>query len=399
MLSWEYPPRIIGGLARHVYALANELAKLGVSVYVLSLAPNSESKLPLKSKYENLIIKTIKPPSSEKENFVDWVYLFNISFMKEAVDIIDNWHPSLIHAHDWLVAPCAVALKYLKKLPLISTIHSTEYGRSGGLIKNDIQQYIHKMELLLSSESSEIIVASQSMKKEIFSLFNATDDHVSIIPNGIYMNKNDDIKMGLDDLLSIRNKYALPGERLVLFVGRLFHQKGPQVLLSSAHNLLQHDQNYKFVFVGEGPLKPSLVAESKRLGIESKVYFAGFLDDKELYNLYKVADVASFPSLYEPFGIVCLEAMSAGCPVVASNIGGLGEIISDGIHGLLVPPGDVEALSRAIRKISTSKIYSRYLGKNGLKEIISKYNWENIAEKTLHAYNKSIDVRNIVYQK
>lgn len=385
MLTWEYPPRIVGGLARHVYALSNELAKSGVSVQILTVGDDSKEE---DRTYGNLKVKRINSDRIKSSNFVDWVYQFNATMTESVLSGVDKWIPHIIHAHDWLVAPAAIALKHFISSPLLSTIHSTESGRSGG-IENNLQYHLHEVEADLCAESTKVIVASRYMKNEVSSLFNLSRDKTSVIFNGVYSRPFQRKKS--KNLNLMHDSYADPSEKIVLFVGRMFLQKGPQVLLDAAERIVEINSNVRFIFVGEGPLKQDLIELTQKKDISSKIEFTGFIDDTKLRTLYHIADVAVFPSLYEPFGIVILEAMSEGCPVIGSNTGGLSEIIRNGRNGILVLPGDVNSLMNAILEVLNDATLQKKLRKNGLKEVRSKYEWNRIANKTLQLYGHIVN--------
>ena len=382
MLTWEYPPRIVGGLARHVYALSNELAKSGVSIQVITVGQDGKEE---ERTYGNLKIKRVNSERIKSSNFVDWVYQFNATMTESVLGGMDKWAPHIIHAHDWLVAPSAIALKHFISSPLLSTIHSTEHGRAGS-VQNNLQYHLHEVENELCAESSRIIVASNYMKQEISSLFNLSCDKINVVFNGVYSRpyQHKDSKVE-------RVKFADPYENIVLFVGRMFLQKGPQILLEAAEQILKFNSNFKFVFVGEGPVKQDLAQLLRKENNSGKIEFTGFIDDTKLRTLYHIADVAVFPSLYEPFGIVALEAMAEGCPVIASNTGGLSEIIRDQRNGLLVKPGDVNSLVRAILQIINDSGLRKKLRKNGIKDARLKYEWSQIANETLQLYGKILN--------
>lgn len=383
MLSWEYPPRVIGGLARHVQAVSTSLSQQDVNVKVLTIH-NEEMQgndVRLETYGNKLTVARVNGNRFKQPTFLDWVYQFNATITQTALLNLNKWKPDLIHAHDWLVAPSAAALKHIRKIPLISTIHSTELGRSGGL-EDDFQKHIAELESFLVTESSQVIVASNHMKKEVSGLFGLPGTKIHVIPNGIH---GEVTKVDLD-LPSIRSRYALPWENVVLFVGRMFEQKGPHILLDAAFQILATRQDFKFVFVGEGPLHGELQERASQMGMAQKMYFTGFITDTELFKLYAVADMAVFPSLYEPFGIVCLEAMAAGCTVIASNVGGFSEIIRDGYTGRLVPPNDSGALAGAISYISDNLPHARRLGANAKNHVLHDYRWDKIADQTFDIY-------------
>jgi glycogen(starch) synthase len=377
MLCWEYPPRIVGGLARHVYWLSNELSKLDVKIIVLTLGFPG---LPPYEKEGNLEVYRIDSYRLPSPSFLDWVYQFNATMVETASKIIEK-EAYIIHAHDWLVAPAAVILKHLYRLPLLATIHSMEQGRRNGL-HDDLQRHIHSVEWFLTYEAWRVAVCSQFMKRESVSLFNLPEEKVDITPNGVNPSEWRGTAFPVD-----RSRYASPQEKIVLYVGRMVYEKGPQVLLEAATRLANRT-DVKFIFVGEGPIKPQLLVRAREAGLGNKTFFTGFIEDKELKLLYQLADVIVFPSLYEPFGIVALEGLASKKPVIASNVGGFSEIIKHGETGILVPPNNPDSLASAILKLVVSPDYCRNIGDNGRRIVEEQYSWQKIAKKTLEIYNR-----------
>jgi len=378
MLSWEYPPRIVGGLARHVYWLSKALAQRGVEVTVITL---DYPETPGLEQGRNLKIVRVASHGFTSSDFASWVHQFNLNMIEAALEEEDV---SLIHAHDWLTATAGITLKHLLRKPLIATIHSTERGRRRGVLHDPLQRHIHEVEWWLAYESWRVIVCSNYMKSELMRFLGVPEDKISVIPNGI---NPFEVKLQLD-VRRVKRRYAEDWEKVVLFVGRMVYEKGPHVFVDAALSLLSRRQDVKFVLVGEGPMRKSLMDKVYRSGFWHKFYFTGFVEDIELYELYEVCDVAVFPSLYEPFGIVALEAMSVGKPVVASDVGGLSEVVVDGLNGLKVPPGDVWALSYAIERLIGNPSKAEEMGKNGAQKVRELYSWDVVGERTLRLYER-----------
>ena len=149
------------------------------------------------------------------------------------------------------------------------------------------------------------------------------------------------------------------------------------------------------IIVGEGPLKQSLMNKVIRLGLQNRIHFMGFVDQETLVAIYRSADVFVIPSLYEPFGIVALEAMASGVPVVSSDVGGLSEIVENAVTGLKVPPGDPQLLASAIRQVLGVPSLCEFLKINGYEYALKRYDWDLVAEKTLQTYMRSITQKRI----
>ncbi len=384
MLSWEYPPRIVGGLSRHVYWLSHNIAKIGHRVYVGTLSVSDEEVIEEPS--DNLTIIRINPYKIPSPDFISWVHQFNQILLEKIIDYPGS-NIDIIHAHDWLVARAGIILKHLYRKPLIATIHSTEYGRRNGL-HNVFERHIHEIEWLLTYEAWKVIVCSNYMMQEVQRIFSTPIDKIHIIPNGVNPIK----KMSKDEVRRVLEKYGIPPDkRIILFVGRLVYEKGAHILLEAIPRITSIVDDVFFVFVGTGPMKDYLLKRSIELRVNNKVVFTGFVSDFELQALYNAAYVAVFPSLYEPFGIVALEAMSIGKPVIVSNVGGLSEIVVHGVNGLKVPPGDIESLANAIIELLSNPEHARKMGEEGFHIVYDKYTWDKIAEQTISIYEKVLE--------
>ncbi len=205
---------------------------------------------------------------------------------------------------------------------MTATIHATESGRNSG-IRDNTQRYINDTEWMLTYEATEVIVNSNYMKCELQRLFGLPFEKISVIPNGINMNMYNGIEKDYD----FRRSVASDNEKIIMYAGRLVYEKGVQNLISAAPKILAGYHDTKFVIAGKGGMYEELKAQVDYLGIGNKVYFTGQLPYKDLCKMYKSADIAVFPSTYEPFGVVAIEAMYAGIPTIVSDVGGLNEIV------------------------------------------------------------------------
>ena len=380
MLSWEYPPQSVGGLARHVEDLAISLAARH-DVHVLTIGRPGEA---FESRENGLTVHRVEAYPVHPPDFLVWVLQLNARFMEEAMILMRRYGPfQIIHAHDWLVAFTGRALKHAHHLPLIATIHATEAGRNRGL-HNDMQRYINSVEWWLTYEAWRVIVCSRHMRQEVQELFQLPADKITIIPNGVYSKK---FRAGTVDP-EVRRRYAAPNEKILFFVGRLVIEKGVQVLLEAMPRILSSCPEAKLVVAGRGPMEGQLQNRARELGIGHKVCFAGYIDDRTRNQLYRAARVAVFPSLYEPFGIVALEAMAAGTPVVASETGGLAEIITHGVDGMRAYPGNANSLADNILAVLQDDALVAKLSANGRRLVAEVYDWENIARRTADVYQE-----------
>jgi glycogen(starch) synthase len=287
----------------------------------------------------------------------------------------------LIHAHEWLLGVAGIGLKHLHRKPLITTMHSTEYGRRNG-IHNDLQACIHEIESWLCYESWRIITCSYYMRDHVSWCFRAPENKVCVVPNGVDVTK---FNFSFNNW-EIRNRFAHASEKILLFVGRLVPEKGLDVLIKALPIILGNGVDAKIVAVGEGPQRDEYQRLANDYSLGNKIFFAGHIDDWTWRILYRVADIAIVPSWFEPFGIVVLEAMAAHCPLVASAVGGLNEIVDHEGTGLKTPLNDPEALALNILRIIRDVGFKDWIINNAYQKCLWNYNWDKIAEWTTGVY-------------
>lgn len=380
MLSWEFPPKTVGGLARHVYDLSRALARLGESVHVITCPVEGTESYQL---VEGVHVHRVDPSRLTTTDFMKWVEQLNTAMVDLAGELISGQSFDLIHAHDWLVEDAAINLHNQFRLPLVATIHATEHGRNRG-IHNELQRRIHGLEGRLTSLATSVICCSEYMAKEITGLFKVSRSKTHVIPNGV-----DPANLGIPRQLVPGEREPHSGEKVILFIGRLVPEKGVQVLLEAFSQLLQQFPGVKLLVGGIGPYDRFLKAQAGELGLAERVVFMGFLGETERNQNLKQADVAVFPSLYEPFGIVALEAMAAQVPVIVSDTGGLSEVVAHGIDGYKVPPGRPDLLAYYIREVLVNPGLARDLARQAWKKVLTVYDWQNIALETLDVYREA----------
>jgi len=380
MLSWEFPPRVIGGISPHVYFLSKYLAKQGVKVYVVTCDFPDTPSHEVINDVEVYRIDSYKNPAPD---FASWVYLMNLNMQKETAAIARRigGKIDLFHAHDWLVADAGIGLKHVFRKPLLVTMHSTEMGRRDGL-HTTAEKMIHETEAWLTYEAWRVICCSDYMISHVKWAFGLPNDKLFMIPNGVNTESYDAVTCDFD---AFRSKYALPQEKIVLFVGRLVYEKGIHVLINAVPKVLDK-VNAKFIIVGSGYMKEQLLNIVRSMGLEHKVFFEGFVDEATLLKLQKCADVSVVPSLFEPFGIVALEAMAAKSPVVVSDTGGLSEIVEHDVTGVKVYPNNPDSLAWGISKVLSDENYRKRIRENAYRLIQEKYDWEKIAQQTGKLY-------------
>lgn len=381
MLTWEYPPRIIGGISPHVYYLSKSLVKNDVKVYVVTCDFPGSPQHEIVDGVEVFRIDSYKNPAPD---FATWVYLMNVNMQKEAAALINDLggKVDVFHAHDWLVATAGIGLKHVFRKPFLATIHSTEIGRRNG-IHFDYERMIHETEAWLTYEAWKVICCSDYMVSHVRWAFGLPGDKLRMVPNGVNTEVYE--KAEGEYLSQFRSKFALPSEKIVLFVGRLVYEKGAHVLVNTVPKVVEK-VNAKFIIVGNGYMKDQLSNLVKSMGLAHKVMFTGFVDDETLRKLQKCADVSVVPSLFEPFGIVALEAMAAKSPVVVSDTGGLSEIVEHDVTGVKVYVNNPDSLAWGITRVLLDDGYANWIRVNAYKKVQEKYDWNKIAQQTKAIY-------------
>ncbi len=383
MLTWEYPPRIVGGIARVVHDLSHQLVKFGNEVTVITY---KEGDVPEFEDDKGVKVYRVENYMIHPNNFTDWVMQLNFKLTSKASQIISEQGKfDCIHAHDWLVAYSAKTLKDAFQIPIVATIHATESGRNGG-IHDDVQRYINDTEWLLTYESTEVIVNSNFMKCELQRLFGLPFEKINVISNGINLNNFNGVERDYD----FRRRYAMDNEKIILYIGRLVYEKGIQHLISAMPKIINGYNDTKLIIGGKGGMYDELREQAKYLGIENKVYFTGYLTSKDVQKMYKCADIAVFPSTYEPFGIVALEAMLAGVPTVVSDVGGLNEIVEHGVNGMKSYAGNSNSIADSVLTLLYNHQLCDNITKNAKNKVKQEFNWNRITQDTFFTYEKAV---------
>lgn len=370
MLCWEFPPNVIGGLSRHVFGLSVHLAQIGHEVHVLTAG---NGNLPSDEIIEGVYVHRVKPINEYDENFFSWIGGLNLAMAFRAEKLSEEILFDLIHAHDWLVGSAGIVLKESLELPLLSTIHATEYGRNNG-IHNENQQFIHNHEQQLIYESDQIIVCSDYMKNVLHSIFNTNNEKMVIIPNGI-----EPLKPGFktEDIFP-----ELKEKKYIFSLGRIVKEKGFETIIRAAAIAKKRNVDCFFVVAGKGPMLETYRQQISAMKLESHIQFIGYVNDEQRNALIAGSELAVIPSLYEPFGIVVLETMVLGIPTIVSNTGGMKGIVKHLHTGLLMTPGDEQSMLDQIDYLIKHPLKAEEIGKRGKRIVTSLYGWKRIASET-----------------
>jgi len=266
ILSWEYPPVIEGGLARHVRKLAEALVRQGVSVDVLTRGVGREgSAEPCAQEIRGVNVHRVREPSWPRElnRFVAWVAQMNQDMLAAGEMLAQEHAYDLVHGHDWLVGKASAKLADRLGVPYVTTIHATEHGRHQGWVDKPPQSQIHAIERWMARRADAVIVCSYYMRGHVADIFDIDERSVAVIPNGV-----DPTELrATGDLEALRREFAAPHEKLVLLVGRLVYEKGFQLALDALPDVIEQVGNVRFLVAGSGTHEQELKAQAKRLGL------------------------------------------------------------------------------------------------------------------------------------
>jgi glycogen synthase len=388
ILSWEYPPVIEGGLARHVRKLAEALVGQGVAVHVLTRGVGAECRDGRTAVEERCGVRVyrVREPGWPRDlhRFVAWVQRMNEDMLTVGEALAQEHSYELVHGHDWLVAGAATALADRLRVPYITTIHATEHGRHQGWVADEPQAHIHAVERAMARRADGVIVCSYYMRGHVADIFDIDERRVAVIPNGV-----DPSEMRpRGDLQALRAGFAEPHEKLVLLVGRLVYEKGFQLALDALPEVIARVGDVRFLVAGSGTHEAELKAQAERLGLSAQGTFLGWIGDDVLHSLYRIADLCVVPSIYEPFGLVALEAMASGCPCIVADTGGLREVVPRGERvGLRFNGGDAAHLGVMIERLLIDDELRDRLVTEASEHVLS-FDWEDVALRTSGIYDE-----------
>jgi glycogen(starch) synthase len=382
VLSWEYPPVVEGGLARHVRKLSEQLVHDGFEVHVVT---RGGGRLDAEEERHGVIVHRVREPEFPKHDldaFIAWVDRMNEDMRATGAELAARLDFDLVHSHDWLVADAARALARSRGLPWLVTVHATEHGRHQGWVDKHPQAHIHAVERRMVRAADRVITCSYFMRGHVADVFGISPRRITVIPNGI---DPTDLQP-VDDLARLRARFAKPEERLVLMVGRLVYEKGFHLALDAMPRLIERLGGVRFLVAGSGTADDELKAQAERLGLTAHGTFLGWIGDDVLHSLYRIADLCVVPSLYEPFGLVALEAMASGCPTIVADTGGLREVVPGGRRvGLRFRARDSHALARLAEELLADDALRDRLVAEASEHVL-RFDWGDVARQTAEVY-------------
>lgn len=429
MFGWEFPPYMSGGLGTACFGITKSLTARGVEIiFVLpKIDPDgreshvrlvSAADVSLEGSDEYLenqdfppdslqfrIIKSalapymgepqyrarleqlsrpdnpeIQSPNPQGKKFADLSGGYGPDLMSEAVRFgeagaaIARSEPfDIIHCHDWMTVFAGVKSKEASGRPFVLHIHALEFDRSGENINRDI----FDIEKYGMEQADEIIAVSHFTKDRIVSRYGIDPGKITVVHNAVVKGKKD-FPPRKDD-----------GRKIILFLGRITFQKGPDYFVEAAARVLEFCPDVVFVMAGAGDMRPRMVERAAELGIGRSFHFAGFLSGTDIEHIYAMSDIYVMPSVSEPFGISPLEAMLYDVPVIISKQSGVSEILH---HALKVDFWDVQELAGKIISVLQHPALSRELVERSREEM-RNIHWDNAAVKIIDVYNKVAERR------
>jgi glycogen synthase len=382
ILSWEYPPLIEGGLARHVRKLSEALVEQGTEVHVLT---RGGEESPAEEETAGVLIHRVREPTRPTDlgEFVAWVERMNSDMLAAGVELGDRHDFDLVHGHDWLVAIAGDHLARRFGAPLVTTIHATEHGRHQGWVDKHPQSHIHGVERWISNRADRVIVCSFYMREQVADIFGVPDERISVIWNGI---DPEDLRPHDErELNRLRSQFAAQQEKLVLLIGRLVYEKGFQLAIEAMPALIERHPETRFLVAGSGTHEQELRRQAEELVLMNHGTFLGWMGDDVLHSLYRIADVCVVPSIYEPFGLVALEAMASGCPCIVADTGGLREVVPHEEAGLRFGARDPDSLVEAVERVFSDHDLRERLVAEAAEHVL-RFDWDDVAARTGEIY-------------
>ena len=401
---WEYPPAIVGGLGTYADYITREYVSLGHDVTVFTLNPGN-----LKTRQVQKGVEVHRPLIADASNFLPvfvvddlkrWgtnIRLFNdiliyntLSATKFVNSMIkkEGCKFDVVCVHDWLSCMAGLMIKNETKIPVVFHVHSTEWGRSGG----PGSEVVSHLEWTTSQEVDKIITVSHAMQEDL-TRHGWPQSRISAVWNGVNPERYDPKKCNGEEVKTVREKYGVePDEKMVFFLGRLTWVKGVMNLVQAMPMVLAENPRTKLVILGKGEQQNDIVDAANRLGISDNVVCRfEFVPEQERILHYSASDLCIFPSTYEPFGIVSLEAMAMSKPLVVGAKGVVGfreQVISSGPeqNGVHVDGANPVDIAWGIKENLSDPERAARWGENGRKRVLKYFTWRKVAEQTLQIY-------------
>lgn len=331
-------------------------------------APDGQAQAPASAPSSIQPVEIVAPPSGD---YGGDLFADAARYARIVLGLSKRERFDVIHAHDWLTYPAGMAVARATGRPLVAHVHATEFDRSG----EHVNQRVYDIERRGMHSATRVVCVSEFTKRLCVHRYGVDPARVRVVYNGV----EPDGQPGA--LARIEAK-----DRIVLFLGRITMQKGPEYFVRAAKRVLEKMDNVKFLIAGSGDMARRTIELAAELGIGHKVLFTGFLRGRDVRRVYEMADLYVMPSVSEPFGIAPLEAMSYDVPVLISRQSGVSEVLT---HALKVDFWDVDEMANKIVSVLRRPALGQTLREHGAMEVRS-LTWEGAAEKCAQVYESAI---------
>jgi glycogen(starch) synthase len=388
IVSWEFPPLVVGGLGRHVADLSRALADEGHDVQVLTRGTGPEM---VREHYFGVSVLRSAADAFDiglgSESLLAWSLTFEHSLVRAGLGLVAQWRPDVIHAHDWLVAQTAQTLHERSGAPVVVTVHATEAGRQQDWLVEPLARSIHSVERWQVSQAGAVITCSDFMAAEVGRLFDLPADRIRVIGNGIAPAIDRSPPL---DRSPTPDRSPAHGDAHLVFAGRLVHEKGLQELIKALPLIRVQHPRVRLTVAGSGPLLAAQQDRAERYAVADLISWRGFIEADELHRLMAGAEVVVVPSLYEPFGLVALEAQALGTPVAVSDIGGLRELVRPGLTGERFGIEDPVATAAAISRLLDDPARARELATRAQFRAHAEFSWSVLVHRVVAVYTEAL---------
>jgi glycogen(starch) synthase len=403
-ITWEFPPFIVGGLGTYSDYISRWLAKLGHEIQVFAPRP-AGIEGPREEERDGVVVHWVDTleqthplrhifndeigGSGDWVNFFGRIVVFNSAAASRVAAELSSGGVDVYAYNDWLCAPSGIMLSQLRRAPGVYHVHSTEWGRTlgGG------SRTITEVEGLGAVYADKVITVSQAMREDLI-VHGWQGEKIHVVWNGVDPDVYDPSKVDQESVERIRQRYGIgPDDKMMLFVGRLVVVKGVRELVESLPHILSEFPRTKLVILGKGDMERELQSLVHHLNIARNVVFrTEFVSEQERILHYAAADLCVFPSIYEPFGIVSLEAMSMAKPVVVGARGVVGfreQVIPSGEAqcGIHVDGSNPIDIAWGVKEVLRDPDRAARWGQNGRRRVLSEFTWKRAAERTIEVYS------------
>lgn len=381
MLSWDFPPRVTGGNAAHVHGLSQALAEAGHDVVVLTPARTHALSTSEHLGRVRVLRADIDLPHIPDERYLAIAASANHGLAQLVLDAdspLKGWKPDIVHGHDWRIGWAADTVARHHGVPFVLTMHGTERVRHGGNLPDGRPTDVNSIEWWLAFRADRLIASTRFMVDQLVTTFELAPEQVVRVPNGI------------DPTLWAGHDRPTDRDPLVVSWGRVQYEKGFQVLARAMTTVRHRVPDVSCVIAGRGSYLPELQTQIDVEGVSDLIELPGFLGDAALRDLVQRAGCVVLPSLYEPFGLVALEALAAGAPLIVARTGGLAELIVGTDAGLTFEPGNPDDLAHCVELVLRDKTLAHQMTTNARRLIETKYAWDAIATAVVHVYDAAV---------